>query len=384
MSFSIPLALICVVFAGSLAHSHPYPAASQQATALPISQYSLKWRNWTYHQGYAIGPKPRGGPGLEKATESDVPAVFELPDSKPAKYGMSYIIFDGTGYHSCLALSDDLVKWDLSPGVTFERSSEVGAFDYGGVVSGGYILESYNTTAPRKLAKINGTYWQLYGAYASRAGYESGPGANGIAYSSDGITWSRYSTTTPAVGPNDPQLQEWENLLIYQPFPVVHDGTIYNFYNSAKQDTREQSGVALLPVDLFPGTAGNATEWSRYPANPVLPNGADGSADAFRAADPKVLWDAEQNVWAMFYFGHDNDEKNVSIMVAFSTDLVHWEKDPTPLYESGGNPWGLDVNAAHKISLIYQAETDTYFMYYCAVDKYKNRGIAMLTSKPLH
>jgi len=353
-----------------------------EVRSLPVHKLSLKWRNWTYHKTYAIPPQPRGGPGLDKALLADVPTVYELPHPASAKYAMSYIIFDGTGYHSCLALSNDLLTWDLSPGVTFDRSDQPGAFDYGGLVAGGYIYDNYTITAPRTLAKVDGYHWQLYGAYASRAGYESGPGANGIAFSSDGVHWNRSSTTTPAVGPSDLQLQQWENKLIYQPFVVVHDGVVYDFYNAAtKATSQETSGISWIPEALFPGNAGNATEWARYPQNPVLANGPPGSHDSFQAGDPKVFWDPEQQVWTMFYFGGGGGQ--AVVMVAFSVDLVHWEKDPEPLYAAGGNPWGLDGKYAHKVSVIFQQESETFFMFYTAVDKNNQRGIALLTSKPI-
>ena len=42
----------------------------------------------------------------------------------------------------------------------------------------------------------------------------------------------------------------------------------------------------------------------------------------------------------------DMDASQAAIMAAFSTDLVHWEKDPVPLYEPGGHPAGLGGSGA--------------------------------------
>ena len=60
---------------------------------------------------------------------------------------------------------------------------------------------------------------------------------------------------------------------------------------------------------------------------------------------------------------------------------MHWTKHPEPLYVPGGHPGGLDKQYAHKISLVYEAGSDTFYMYYCAVSEEKGRGIALLTSK---
>ena len=71
-----------------------------------------------------------------------------------------------------------------------------------------------------------------------------------------------------------------------------------------------------------------------------------------------------------------------AIMAAFSTDLVHWEKDPTPLYEPGGHPGGLDQQHAHKVWLVYD-DKGVGYLYYTAVGPH-GRGIALLTIEPVH
>jgi hypothetical protein len=82
----------------------------------------------------------------------------------------------------------------------------------------------------------------------------------------------------------------------------------------------------------------------------------------------------------MFYFGVGRG--GAHIMVAFSRDLVHWTAHPDPLYRAGGHPDGLDRQYAHKIALVYQAPTDTFYLYYCACGA-RGRGIGLLTSRPL-
>jgi hypothetical protein len=69
-------------------------------------------------------------------------------------------------------------------------------------------------------------------------------------------------------------------------------------------------------------------------------------------------------------------------MAAFSRDLVHWTAHPEPLYPAGGHPAGLDRQYAHKVSLVYRADTDTFYLFYCAVGE-RGRGIGLVTSRPL-
>jgi hypothetical protein len=73
------------------------------------------------------------------------------------------------------------------------------------------------------------------------------------------------------------------------------------------------------------------------------------------ASDPKVFYDSEQEVWTMFYFGVGaGTGGHADILIAFSKDLIHWDKDEFPLYRAGGHPDGIDAEHAHKISIIYE------------------------------
>ena len=82
----------------------------------------------------------------------------------------------------------------------------------------------------------------------------------------------------------------------------------------------------------------------------------------------------------MFFFGVGRG--GAHIMTAFSRDLYEWTVDPDPIYRSGGNPSGLDDTYAHKVSLVWNRENSTYYMFYDAVGN-QGRGIGLITSKPL-
>lgn len=81
-----------------------------------------------------------------------------------------------------------------------------------------------------------------------------------------------------------------------------------------------------------------------------------------------------------FFFGVGKG--GAHIMAAFSRDLIHWAVDSDPLYKAGGNPSGLDMRYAHKISLVWNPANNTYYMFYCAVGN-QGRGIGLITSQPL-
>lgn len=327
-----------------------------------VKKWSAEYRNWYYYPDHVIPPEPNIK-GFEKVHMTDVPMVFQLQNEK--KWYMTFIGFNGLGYQSFVAESEDLIHWQnirLAMGFGPE-----GEFDHGGVCLGAFLYKSYNIDTPRILKKYKGKYWGLYGAYPRQGGYELRPGYEGVACSNDGINWRR-AQDDPILSVFQKDCGRWEKDCIYQPWLVEHYGKFYNFYNAANGHI-EQTGVAFSK-DLL--------EWKRYENNPVIRNGLQGSFNEKFCSDPKVFWDKDH--WVMFFFGVGQGGAN--IMVAFSNDLLNWTVDPEPLYKAGGNPSGLDKQYAHKISLIYNPENETYYMFYNAVGE-KGRGIGFITSKPL-
>lgn len=326
-----------------------------------LEQWSAPYRNWYYWQDHVISAKP-AIKGYEKFHNTDVPTVYQLPGDD--KWYMSFIGFDGGGYNSFVAESRDLVHWEnLQQAMGFGPK---GQFDHGGCVLGAYLYQSYDIKAPRMLKRLNGKFWSLYGAYPLQGGYELRPGYEGVAASIDGLQWKR-AQDKYILSVHEPDCGNWEKDCIYQPWLVEHNGEYYNFYNAANGSI-EQIGLATS-TDLF--------QWKRCRGNPVIRNTTGGYDEKF-CSDGKVFWDADH--WTMFYFGVGRG--GAHIMVAFSWDLFNWVAHPEPLYKAGGHPLGLDKTYAHKISLVYNPENDTYYMYYCAVGN-KGRGIGLITSKPI-
>ena len=125
------------------------------------------------------------------------------------------------------------------------------------------------------VCRQNGYYWTTYFAQPTRDAIEPPPGATGLARSVDGVSWERATSTAmmdtfPARG-----AQPWEYTQIYAPYLLVHNGTVYDFYNANSGHT-EQSGLATLPLAEFPGVDGTrspVSRWLRNPANPIVRNG---------------------------------------------------------------------------------------------------------------
>ncbi len=345
---------------GGLAISGETP----QKTAIPretLDRWAAPYRGWHYYPGHVISSKPNI-PGYEKFESTDVPTVYQIPGDDT--WYLSFIGFDGRGYQSFVAESEDLIHW-RHKGLAMGFGPE-GGFDFGGRVIGAFLYESYDIQAPRLLKKKDGKYWTLYGAYPRQGGYELRPGYEGVACSDDGLTWKR-AKDQPILSVHDPDRGTWEKDCVYQPWLVEHEGSYFNFYNAANGRV-EQMGLALSS-DLL--------NWKRYPENPVIRNTPGGYDEQF-CSDGKVFRDGDH--WVMFYFGVGHGGAHV--MAAFSRDLRRWTAHPDPLYKAGGHPGGLDKQYAHKISLVYNPKNQTYYMYYCAVGN-QGRGIGLLTSQPV-
>ena len=331
-----------------------------------LDRWAAPYRGWHYWPDHVVPARPTIG-SITNLLGTDVPAVYQVPGSD--KYFMSFVGFDGSGYQSFVAESEDLVHWgNYRLAMGFGPANE---FDHGGCVIGAFLYQDYDIKAPRLLKKRDGKFWTLYGAYPRQGGYELRPGYEGVAVSDDGITWRR-AKNQPILSVHDPECAAWEKSCIYQPWLVQHQGRFLNFYNAANGGT-EQMGVAFS-TDLL--------EWTRHPGNPILRNRSGGYDERF-CSDGKVFRDGDH--WTMFYFGVGRG--GAHIMVAFSRDLVHWTAHPEPLYKAGGHPGGLDKQYAHKVALVFNPKNETFYLFYDAVPGKKDatggRGIGLITSKPL-
>ena len=298
----------------------------------------------------------------------DDPIVFRAHD----RFYMLYVGFDGIGYQTGLAESTDLLHWN--------RTALVGPRDetsqwtkYNLAISS--ILRDKSLHGAGEALKHNGRYLAAWNAYP-HAGYETGAAVIGLATSVDLVHWK---LTEPVLRPEDGT--PWEHGGLYRPDLLRRpDGTFLLFYN-AKTDPlprfegggwREQSGVAISR-DLI--------RWTRYPGNPILPNGPHESNDARFASNPYVM--TYEHQYAMFYFGFNYARPgHARELLALGPDPFHFRKVPEVLIDVG--PSGaVDETFAHKPSLIYH--NGALYHFYCAVSgKYPNelRGIAVARSTP--
>jgi predicted GH43/DUF377 family glycosyl hydrolase len=280
-----------------------------------------------------------GEPGAFDERAVDVPFVFEHAGA----YHMTYVGFDGQGYQTALARSEDLLHWEQL-GVILQRG-EGNGWDSANA-AGTWLLCENDLAGPRTLQRWEGKYWLAYHSYPGE-GYESGPARFGLAWTEDEslMMWQRLPEPflTPEAG------ADWERGGLYKECLIRHEGLFYCFYNAKDVDAMEQTGLATSP-DL--------RTWTRHAGNPVLRT-TPGAWDSRFRSDPYVV--RHDGRWVMFHFGYDGQHAQEGI--AFSDDLRHWEQHPEPILTVG--PEGaLDSRHAHKPAVIVR--DGVLYHFYCA------------------
>lgn len=291
----------------------------------------------------------------------DCPFVF----SAQGRYHMTYVGFDGVGYQTGLASSDDLVRWERQ-GLILARDPADPVTRYNVALMSILRDDALSSAAPLK--KVDGRYLGAWHAYPS-PGYESGPAVIGLASSYDLRRWERSDVI---LDPRDGE--DWERGGLYKPYLVKSGDLYYLFYNAKNNVARgwiEQTGLATSP-DL--------KNWTRHPGNPILPAGPAGAWDERFASDPAVLRYGRQ--WALFYYGLAADGHARDLLaLCDSDDPVHFTKVPEILINVGP-PGSIDEDYAHKPSLI--SHGGDLYHFYCAVGgrgPNLSRGISVARSR---
>lgn len=317
-----------------------------------------------------------GVPGAFDEQAVDVPFVFRHNH----QFYMLYTGFDGKGYQSALAVSDDLLHWKHK-GIILKRNMESNRWDRIGGAATWIIKENDSFDAVPRLRKIDGKYWLVYHSYPG-TGYESGPAEIGLAWCEDEELLEWHFSDEPCYSWKDGA--EWESGGLYKACIIEHDGTWYMFYNAKNKEQRwiEQTGVAFSK-DL--------KNWERYEKNPVLCVNKESWDERF-VSDPYILKDGER--WVNYYFGYgkiyEDGHSHAQEGLALSQNLLEWEKVREPIL-TFGKQGEIDSGHAHKASVIKY--NGVLYHFYCATRPYREgdqtkvyeeyRTICVATDKPV-
>ena len=288
----------------------------------------------------------------------DSPTIFR----EDGRWYMSYIVFDGQGYETWLAVSDDLLQWEAQGKIlsftegTWDANQKAGYMSLVNTEWGGnYSVEKYNEK-----------YWMTY-LGGNTAGYEAGTLRTGLAYSDDLTDTAAWEThERPILSPEDEAARWFENKTIYKSLVIrdekMHTGHPFVMYYNAKGDTADYESIGMAVSD-------DMLHWQRYGEDPLITRyqGICGDAQIARYED----------LYIMFYFGAFW-EPGAFERFACSYDLIHWtDWQGEHLIKPSED---YDQQYAHKPWVI-QWEGVVYH-FYNAVG-HQGRVIALATSRDL-
>ncbi len=276
----------------------------------------------------------------------DCPFVFRHNE----RFYMMHVGFDGIGYQTGLAVSDDLLEW-RHEAVILPRLEDSDRWDRVGAAGSWMLLNSNEIREMPTLRKRDGKYWMIYHAYPDE-GYEAGGAVTGLAWTTDESLREWHRLERPIYTYENGG--DWEKEGLYKCCMLEHGGKYWMFYN-AKGDGvwpwKEETGVA---------TSDDLMHWERYGGNPVMPC-KEGTFYSQFYSDPCIRYDGETGRWLNFGFGLDG--KHAQGLLAVSEDLLRWTTLDKPLLPHG-SPGELDEIHAHKSSVVMW--NGTLYHYYCA------------------
>ena len=290
----------------------------------------------------------------------DSPSIFKHEDS----WYMIYIIYDGRGYETWIAQSNDLLNWTTQGKIMSFTENTWDANQKAGYIA----LQDYTWNGSYEVEKYDDKYWMSYLGGASE-GYEAGILGIGIAYTDSLIAIKEWkSLSHPVMLPGDEDARWYDNMTIYKS-TVIQDKNktlghpFVMFYNAKSIEANNAERIAMATSD-------DMKHWTRYGKEPVIDHNTGIAGDAFITR--------MDDIWVMFYFGA-SWKPGAFERFACSYDLENWtvwEGDdlisPSESYDS---------EFAHKPFVIKY--DGTVYHFYCAVDSNNNRGIALATSKDI-
>lgn len=302
----------------------------------------------------------------DRSKKIDCPTIFR----KDSMWYMTFFIYDGRGYETRIAKSDNLLDWEIMGRVLAFTDTT----DWDDDQKAGYpALQDPEWGGSYELNRYDGKYWMSYFGGSSR-GYERGLLSAGMAFTdkdpSTAHLWERLDK--PIFMATDSDARWWENNTIYKTWvlPDEHKTTGYPFvmfYNARGDSLKLHCGAERIGMCV----STDMVHWIRFGEEPIINHhkGISGDAVVQKIGD----------VWVMFYFGAfwpDRKDADAFNRFACSYDLVHWTEWEGEDLIAPSEPY--DNWFAHKSCVI--KHDGIVYHFYCAVNKNEDRGIAVATS----
>jgi predicted GH43/DUF377 family glycosyl hydrolase len=322
-----------------------------------------------YKYGLAVAPTTND-------YKIDCPTVFRHNE----KWYMTYVIYngrtgsDGRGYETWLTESDNLLEWKTIGRLLSFRDNTWDRNQRGGFPA----LTDINWGGSYELQPWKGKYWMTY-IGGQNTGYETAPLSIGLAWTpgknlGKAIEWE--SADQPILTSTDKEAQWFENLTeyksaIYWDKSQALGAPFVMFYNAGGRHPQTQLKGERIGIAV----SKDMKTWKRYSGNPVFGHEIQGVITG--DAHIQKMGD----LYVMFYFSAFNTSRKYKAYNTFacSRDLIHWtDWQGEDLIVPSKD---YDNLFAHKSYVIHY--NGVVYHFYCAVNKYEQRGIAVATSKPM-
>jgi len=176
--------------------------------------------------------------------------------------------------------------------------------------------DSFQVNSPSVL--FNGSHYCMW--YTGNNG-----NSIGLATSSDGVSWAKYSLNPVFSGGRYPS--------------VLFDGSIYKMWYEGYDYTIRYA------------TSLNGILWTDYGSNPILVHGLSGSWDGMYVASPSVIFNGSHYI--MSYSGYQDSILSRKIGIAYSPDGISWSKDGNnPIISVGSSSAWDDTFVDHSTLLL--------------------------------
>ncbi len=234
----------------------------------------------------------------------DSPTIFQ----KDEIWYMTYIVFDGQGYETWLAESENLLDWESKGKILSFTKDTWDANQKAGYVS----LVNTEWGGDYGVEKFKDQYWMSY-LGGSSEGYEAGTLKIGMANTTTLTDAKEWKTNhKPLLSPEDEDIRWFENKTIYKSL-VIRDndentGHPFIMYYNAKGDSANYESIGMAVSD-------DMLTWKRFGNDPVISRGKGICGDAQIA---KI-----NDLYVMFYFGAFW-KPGAFERFACSYDLINW------------------------------------------------------------
>ena len=296
---------------------------------------------------------------------ADNPTIFQMN----GQWYMTYIIFDGRGYETWIAESNDLLHWDVKGKIMSFTKDSWDANQKAGYPS----LIDIRWGGSYQPMKYEDRYWVSY-LGGSVKGYEAGQLGVGMAFTKDlSSTEELTRLTQPVLSASDSAARWYDNKTIFKS-SIIYDADkktghpFVMYYNAAGKETNGKPSFESIAMAV----SDDMQKWERSGNIPVITKGRGICGDAQIVKKGKL--------YILFYFGYNWEEGNSAAFDRFacSYDLIHWTPwegknliEPSEKY---------DQQYAHKPWVIKWK--GVVYHFYNAVGE-NGRVIALATSKNL-